>query len=140
MTNGWSAMGFGLPAALAAKLCRPEQAVVCVTGDGGLLMQAGELATAARLGLPVVIVVLVDHSLQLIAVKQQRQGLPVQRHAAGLRAGAGVLFWGAGAGGPARWPKCTMPWHRPLPPVVRCWWPRWLTRQSTPRLSCAPAR
>jgi acetolactate synthase-1/2/3 large subunit len=74
MTNGWSSMGFGIPAALAAKLCRPEQPVVCVTGDGGFLMMVGEMATAARLGLPIVFVVLVDRHIQLITVKQQRQG------------------------------------------------------------------
>jgi acetolactate synthase I/II/III large subunit len=74
MTNGWSSMGFGIPAALAAKLCRPEQPVVCVTGDGGFLMMVGEMATAARLRLPVVFVVLVDQHIQLITVKQERQG------------------------------------------------------------------
>jgi acetolactate synthase-1/2/3 large subunit len=74
MSNGWSSMGFGIPAALATKLCRPEQAVVCVTGDGGFLMMVGEMATAARLGLPVVFVVLVDRHIQLITVKQERQG------------------------------------------------------------------
>jgi acetolactate synthase-1/2/3 large subunit len=74
MTNGWSSMGFGIPAALAAKLCCPEQPVVCVTGDGGFLMMVGEMATAVRLGLPVVFVVLVDRHIQLITVKQERQG------------------------------------------------------------------
>lgn len=74
MSNGWSSMGFGIPAAIAAKLCRPQHPVVCVTGDGGFLMMAGEMATAARLGLPVVVVVLVDRHIQLITVKQERQG------------------------------------------------------------------
>jgi acetolactate synthase-1/2/3 large subunit len=74
MSNGWSSMGFGIPAALAAKLCRPHHAVVCVTGDGGFLMMVGEMATAARLGLPVVFVVLVDRHIQLITIKQKRQG------------------------------------------------------------------
>jgi acetolactate synthase-1/2/3 large subunit len=74
MSNGWSSMGFGIPAALGAKLCRPQQPVVCVTGDGGFLMMAGEMATAARLGLQVVFVVLVDRHIQLITVKQERQG------------------------------------------------------------------
>ena len=77
MTNGWSSMGFGIPAALAAKLCQPEKKVVCITGDGGFLMMVGEMATAMRLGLAVVVVVLVDRHLQLITVKQQRQGFPV---------------------------------------------------------------
>jgi acetolactate synthase-1/2/3 large subunit len=76
MTNGWSSMGFGIPAALAAKLCCPEQPVVCVTGDGGFLMMVGEMATAVRLRLPVVFVVLVDRYIQLITVKQERQGFP----------------------------------------------------------------
>lgn len=76
MTNGWSSMGFGIPAALAAKLCQPEQKVVCITGDGGFLMMVGEMATAMRLGLAVVVVVLVDRHLQLITVKQERQGYP----------------------------------------------------------------
>jgi acetolactate synthase-1/2/3 large subunit len=76
MTNGWSAMGFGIPAALAAKLCLPDRVVACVTGDGGFLMMVGEMATAARLGLPVVFVVLTDRNLQLIKVKQERRGYP----------------------------------------------------------------
>ncbi|HXH14446.1 MAG TPA: thiamine pyrophosphate-binding protein [Alphaproteobacteria bacterium] len=76
MTNGWSAMGFGIPAAMAAKLCRPERTVACVTGDGGFLMMVGEMATAARLGLPVVFVVLTDRNLQLIKIKQERKGYP----------------------------------------------------------------
>jgi acetolactate synthase-1/2/3 large subunit len=76
MTNGWSSMGFGIPAALAAKLCLPDRAVACVTGDGGFLMMVGEMATAARMGLPVVFVVLTDRNLQLIKIKQERKGYP----------------------------------------------------------------
>ena len=76
MTNGWSSMGFGIPAALAAKLCQPAKKVLCITGDGGFLMMVGEMATAMRLGLAIVVVVLVDRHLQLITVKQQRQGFP----------------------------------------------------------------
>lgn len=70
MTNGWSAMGFGIPAALGAKLCRPASTVVCITGDGGFLMNCGELLTARRLGLSVIVVVLCDQSLSLIEIKQ----------------------------------------------------------------------
>ncbi|SMC21539.1 acetolactate synthase-1/2/3 large subunit [Desulfacinum hydrothermale DSM 13146] len=70
MTNGWSSMGFGIPAALAAKRCLPDRPVACVTGDGGFLMMAGEIATARRLGLSVVVVVLSDRSLSLIRVKE----------------------------------------------------------------------
>jgi len=77
MTNGWSAMGFGVPAAIGAKLCRPASPVVGVVGDGGFLMNCGELLTARRLGLNVVIVVLCDRSLSLIELKQTRKNVPV---------------------------------------------------------------
>ena len=73
MTNGWSSMGFGIPAAIAAKLCHPELPVACLTGDGGFRMMAGEMATARQLGLNVVFVVVVDKSLSLIRIKQEKK-------------------------------------------------------------------
>lgn len=76
MSNGWSTMGFGIPSAIGAKLCRPDKAVVCVTGDGGFLMNCGELMTARRLGLNVVVVVLCDRNLSLIEVKQGWKNVP----------------------------------------------------------------
>jgi len=76
ITNGWSAMGFGLPAAIGAKLCKPDKPVVCVTGDGGFLMNCGELITARRLGISVVVVVMCDSKLSLIDVKHGWRGLP----------------------------------------------------------------
>jgi acetolactate synthase-1/2/3 large subunit len=75
-TNGWSSMGFGIPAALAAKLAHPELPVVCVLGDGCFQMTCGEVAVARRQGLPIPFVVLDDHWLSLIKVKQERLGLP----------------------------------------------------------------
>lgn len=77
MTNGWSTMGFGIPAAIAAKLCRPQADVCTVVGDGGFLMSAGELATAVRLNLPIVTVVLTDNDLALIRIKQQKKQNPI---------------------------------------------------------------
>ena len=77
MTNGWSTMGFGIPSAIGAKLCRPQQSVVCVTGDGGFLMNCGELMTARRLGLNVIVLVLCDRSLSLIEVKQNWKNVPL---------------------------------------------------------------
>ena len=76
MTNGWSSMGFGIPSAIAAKLCRPDLQVACVTGDGGFLMMVGEMATALRLGVHVVFVLLTDRTLELIRLKQERKGRP----------------------------------------------------------------
>ena len=53
ISNGFAAMGFGLPAAIAAALAgRGRRKVVCITGDGGFLMNVQELETAKRLGLP----------------------------------------------------------------------------------------
>jgi acetolactate synthase I/II/III large subunit len=70
ITNGWSSMGFGIPAALSAQLNRPGTTVACITGDGGFLMSAGEIMTARRYGLPVKIIVLSDGELNLIKIKQ----------------------------------------------------------------------
>jgi len=75
MTNGWSGMGFGIPAALAAKLVRPAAPVVCITGDGGFLMTAGEIMTARRYRLPVIFIVFSDGELNLIRLKKARQKL-----------------------------------------------------------------
>ena len=74
MTNGCSSMGFAIPAAIAAKLSCPERTVCCVVGDGGFYMMAGEMATAMRLGVHIVFVVLVDAHLSLIRIKQERKG------------------------------------------------------------------
>jgi len=76
MTNGWSSMGFALPAAIAAAIERPDLPVVCVTGDGGLLMHAGEMMTARRLGLGITVVVLSDGELNLIKIKESWKGMP----------------------------------------------------------------
>ncbi|HEX2229532.1 MAG TPA: thiamine pyrophosphate-binding protein [Candidatus Binatia bacterium] len=72
-TNGWSSMGYGMPAAFAAKLLFPERTVVCVVGDGGFQMTVGELAVARRLSLAVPTIVLNDGWLALMKVKQERK-------------------------------------------------------------------
>lgn len=75
ITNGWSSMGFGLPAAIAAKLFRRDLPVVCLVGDGCFQMTCGELAVAKRERLAIPFVVLDDRWLSLIKVKQERRGL-----------------------------------------------------------------
>lgn len=74
MTNGWSAMGFAIPAAIAAKLCKPELPVCAVVGDGGFLMTVGELAVAVRENLKIVFVLFTDNDLSLIRIKQEKKG------------------------------------------------------------------
>ena len=69
-------MGFGLPAAIAAKLVHPERRVVAVSGDGGFLMNVQELETACRLGLAIVNVIFRDGGYNLIQWKQQQQLRP----------------------------------------------------------------
>jgi len=73
ISNGYAAMGFALPAAIAAALVHPERKIVAVSGDGGFLMNCQELETATRLGLPVVNVIFRDGGYNLIQWKQQAQ-------------------------------------------------------------------
>ncbi len=75
-SNGLSAMGYGLPAAMAARLCFPDRPVVCTIGDGGFSMMMAEIETAVRERLPFLTVVYNDSSLSLIDVAQQRRALP----------------------------------------------------------------
>ncbi len=74
ISNGLATMGFALPAAIAAQLVHPERRVICLTGDGGLMMVAAELETAARLGLGIVVIVFDDGALSLIRIKQEQKG------------------------------------------------------------------
>jgi acetolactate synthase-1/2/3 large subunit len=76
MSNGLSGMGYGLPAAIGAKLARPDRPVLAVIGDGGFAMTSHELETSRRAGAPVVVVVLADGSLSLIRIGQENRGLP----------------------------------------------------------------
>ncbi len=52
-SGGLGTMGFGLPAAIGAKVARPDQTVVCLAGDGSLVMVCQEFATAAVHEIPV---------------------------------------------------------------------------------------
>jgi acetolactate synthase I/II/III large subunit len=76
MTNGLSAMGFGVPAAIAARLSCPDRPVLALVGDGGFAMTATEMRIAAELGLPVTVVVFADGSLNRIELRQQLMGYP----------------------------------------------------------------
>ena len=76
MTNGLSAMGFGVPAAIAARIALPDRPVIALVGDGGFAMTATEMRIAAELGLPVTVVVFADGSLNRIELRQQLMGYP----------------------------------------------------------------
>jgi acetolactate synthase-1/2/3 large subunit len=77
----YSCMGYAVPAALGAKLARPESPVVALAGDGAFLMTGLELLTAASLGLPVIVLVLHDGELAQIA---QFQSVAMNRKVASV--------------------------------------------------------
>ena len=65
-SGGLGTMGFGLPAAIGAALACPDRTVLCFTGDGSLLMNIQEMATAAEHGLNVKIVLANNNALGLV--------------------------------------------------------------------------
>jgi acetolactate synthase-1/2/3 large subunit len=76
MSNGLSAMGYGMPAALGAKALFPERMVVSLVGDGGFAMTSHDLEVARRTGTGVIFVLFDDTSLALIQVSQHKKGHP----------------------------------------------------------------
>jgi acetolactate synthase-1/2/3 large subunit len=76
---GSGAMGYAVPAAIAAKLNHPDREVVCVAGDGCFLMSAQELATAVALRLHIVFLVVNNGAFGTIRMHQEARfpGRPV---------------------------------------------------------------
>lgn len=70
-TNG--AMGYGFPAAIAAKIRNPEQSVVCFAGDGCFMMYPQELATAVQFGAPLIVILVNNNMLGTIRMHQERE-------------------------------------------------------------------
>jgi acetolactate synthase-1/2/3 large subunit len=73
-SNGLSAMSYGLPAAMAARIQFPDRPVLCTIGDGGFGMTSAEIETCVRERLHFITVVYNDSSLSLIHVAQQNRG------------------------------------------------------------------
>jgi acetolactate synthase I/II/III large subunit len=65
-------MGYGLGAAVAAKLIHPERVVVCFTGDGDFVMSSPELATAVQYDLPIVVLLVNNGMYATIRMHQER--------------------------------------------------------------------
>ncbi|MDW3224751.1 MAG: thiamine pyrophosphate-binding protein [Paracoccaceae bacterium] len=91
-------MGCAIPLAMGTKLASPDRPVIGFCGDAGFLMVAGELSTAAELGLKPIILVFVDASLSLIELKQRsrqmkNRGVDFAKHDF---AAMGTAFGGAG--------------------------------------------
>ncbi len=72
ISNGFAAMGIGVPGAIGAKLAFPRRTVVTATGDAGFLMNSQEIETAIRIGTPIVILIWKDGGYGLIEWHQLR--------------------------------------------------------------------
>ncbi|MBP2857352.1 acetolactate synthase large subunit [Dickeya oryzae] len=70
-SGGFGTMGFGVPAAIGAALAEPQRTVVCFSGDGSLMMNIQEMATAAEENLNVKIVLMNNQSLGLVHQQQE---------------------------------------------------------------------
>ena len=65
-SGGLGTMGYGLPAAIGAKIARPDMKVIDIAGDGSIQMNIQELATAVQYKIPVVICILNNHNLGMV--------------------------------------------------------------------------
>lgn len=70
-SGGLGTMGYGLPAAIGAKLGNPEKPVICITGDGGIQMNIQELATAVMEEIPIIILIFNNGCLGMVRQWQQ---------------------------------------------------------------------
>ena len=70
--TGSAVLGYAVPAAIGAKLARPERAVIAVAGDGGFMFSVAELATAVKYRLPIVFLVVNDERYGAIKYLQER--------------------------------------------------------------------
>jgi len=70
-SGGLGTMGYGLPAAIGAKVAKPESTVVCVSGDGSIMMNVQELATLNRYGIDVKILLFDNSALGLVRQWQE---------------------------------------------------------------------
>jgi acetolactate synthase-1/2/3 large subunit len=72
--TGFGTLGYALPAAIGAKLARPDRRVAAVLGDGGVMFTVQELATAAALGVPLPVVVSLNDGYGEIRREMQELG------------------------------------------------------------------
>ena len=70
-SGGLGTMGYGLPAAIGAKIAKPENTVVCVSGDGSIMMNIQELATLNRYDIDIKILLLDNSALGLVRQWQE---------------------------------------------------------------------
>jgi pyruvate oxidase len=76
MSGYLGTMGFGFPAAIAAKIAYPGKSVICITGDGGFSQAMSDFVTTVKYGLPMVVLVMNNHQLGMIQVEQLTEHFP----------------------------------------------------------------
>lgn len=70
-SSGLGSMGFGIPAAIGAKLARPDSEVICISGDGSFMMNVQELATINRYQLSIKIILIDNKRLGMVRQWQE---------------------------------------------------------------------
>jgi acetolactate synthase-1/2/3 large subunit len=88
-SGGLGTMGFGLPAAIGIALAQPDQKSICFSGDGSIMMNIQELATAAEENLDVKIIILNNGHLGLV---RQQQTLFYDKNLSSVKFQQGVNF------------------------------------------------
>ncbi len=76
LDNALASMGAGLPSAIGAQIVFPERKTMAICGDGGFMMNPGELETAVRLKLNLTVLLINDSGLGMIKWKQDDMGFP----------------------------------------------------------------
>ena len=76
LSGGLATMAIGLPGAIGAQLAYPDHRAIAIVGDGAFAMLSGDLVTAVRYKLPIVIIVLNNAKLGFITLEQEAKGLP----------------------------------------------------------------
>ena len=74
--TGYGTLGYGLPAAIGAKVAAPDRQVVAVLGDGGVMFTIAELASAAAEGLAIPVIVVDNGGYGQIRHNMERRGYP----------------------------------------------------------------
>jgi len=89
-SGGLGTMGFGLPAAIGAALAQPERLALCISGDGSIMMNIQELATAVEHDLNIKIIIMNNNNLGLVR-QQQTLFYGARHHAVNSRRGTNFV-------------------------------------------------
>ncbi len=116
-SGGLGTMGFGLPAAIGAALAAPDATVVCISGDGSLLMNIQELVTAVEEQVNVKVIVMNNNSLDWSA-SNERDCSTTSGCSPAISSAVSISLrsWAASGWPPSTWPRTTtrvVRWTKP---------------------------